>query len=112
MTRSNWKFWIALVAGVGGFVALGLLTNPLHDAIFFKHTSIQDGITTCSGVGELRDCVTEDGVRAYNNHAIALLGNAVSLILLGLRAGAGYFIFRLIHPKPPKPPNPFTAHLD
>ena len=111
MTHSG-KFWVALVAGVGAYFALGLLTVPLHDAIFSKYTFIQDGITTCSGVGELRDCVTEDGVRAYNNRMVALLGNAVSLVLFGLRVGFAYFIFRLIHPKPPKPPNPLTAHLE
>jgi hypothetical protein len=43
---------------------------------------------------------------------VALLGNAVSLVLFGLRVGFAYFIFRLIHPKPPKPPNPLTAHLE
>lgn len=106
MARGQWRFWTALVAGVATYFALGLLTAPLHEAIFFKHTSIQDGITSCSGIGELFECVTEDGIRAYNNEGIALLGNAVSLLLFGLRIGAGFFIYRLIHPKPPKPRRP------
>ena len=81
--------WPALALAILAFFLTGLFTNWLHDLIFLSHTSIQDNIEVCSN----GDCTTEDGVRAYVSNGWALVGNSVSLLLLGARGAVGLFVY-------------------
>jgi hypothetical protein len=73
-----------------------MVTNPLHDYFFLSHTSIQEGIETCRGIGVARECWTEDGVRAYDSRFWAFLGNTFGFVTLAIRLCASYLAYRLI----------------
>lgn len=90
---------IAIISAVVVYFALSFATDPLHDALFLSHTSIQDGVLVCDGISRERECWTEDNVRAYVHRGWAILGSLFALFLGLVRAGAGFLIYRLLYPR-------------
>ena len=100
-TNIRRAWWIvSVVAGLLTYVMIGVhITDGLHDLLFLQHTSIQDGVESCTGAGRFMECETEDGVRAYNSMFWSILGNSFALFTTALRIGAGYLVFRLLAPR-------------
>ena len=92
--------WIRIAIGVCVFFALRFATDPIHDWLFLSHTSIQNDISVCSAGGADTDCWTEDDARAYDTRWWAIAGNAVALLLAGMRAAIGYYVYLRILPSP------------
>ena len=88
---------VALLLAVVTYFALGMVTDPIHDALFLSHTSIQDGVEDCNmAIGRYMECEVEDGVRAYESTGWAILGNAFSLLTTLVRFACAYLVYRVL----------------
>lgn len=81
---------VALAVSIATYFAIAILTDPIHDYIFFDHTSVQDQISSCN----YNDCITEDKVRAYNSTGWAIVGNIFALLTTLFRILVAYVVYK------------------
>ena len=99
MSKVNIRFLISLILGIFIYIALGFITDALHDLLFLRFTSIQDGVVSCSGFGAARECITENSVLAYNNRFVSIIGNIFAIATTVIRIYVGYLVVKILNPE-------------